>query len=152
MGCLAAGEFGVVPASGLDAGEALLAWDIDEDEDVAGGVEAVFEEEWDVFDEEGGAGLVGVGERGGASLTDEGMDEMFEFFSIRCVFEDAGGDFGAVEVGLGVEDVFGPPGGEGVFDVVRGEELSDLLVGVEDGGAEFGEDLGDGGLAGADAS
>lgn len=153
LGGFSAGEFGVVPApGGLDAGETEGAGGIDEEDGVALGVEAGFVEEGGVEDDEPGPLLSGVGDGFAAGLVEDGVEEVFEAFSLCGVVEDDGRDGGAVDGLIGGEDPGPPPLGEGVTDIGSGEEVSDVGVGVDDEGALGGEVACDGGFAGADAA
>lgn len=153
LGGFSAGEVGVVPASGgLEAGEPQRSRGVDEEDRVAVGVEADFEQEGSVEDDGPGAVSGGLGDGVDAHVSEERVEEGFEALSLSGVVEDDGGDGGAVDGLIGREDCVPPPLREGVTDVGLGEEGAGLCVGVDDGGALCGEEARDGGFSGADTA
>jgi len=150
---LPACEFGLVPAAlGQDAGEALLAWCVDEDDLVALAVEARLDEQRRVDDEQARVLGAGVLHLMPALLVDHRVDEFFELAALGWFGEDELGDLGAVDLAGLVEDALAPPLDEFLSHGRVGEQFACGAVRVGDDRAVCGQGVGDGGLARADAT
>lgn len=150
LGGFAAGEFGVVPVSGIaDAGQAGGARRIHEDDAVAFLIDAGFEKEGRI-DHDGGGVALGRGTLGGrAPGADDRVDDGFEAAALGGVVEDDVGDGAAGDAAAGVEDRGPPPLDELRADFGLVEGFLGLGVGIDDDRAEGSEDSGDLGFSGA---
>ena len=150
---LAAGEFGLVPASrGFDAGEALLTRGIDKEHVVALAVEGGLEEERGVDHQAGGTDGHRFGFDRVALNGDERMDEGLEAAAFAGIGENPIGDRGARDASVGPDDAGAPPADELIADLGAVEGGLGLSIGVDDDVAQGGEDACDLAFARADAA
>jgi len=149
LGGFAAFPLVFVPvAVGLNPGEADFRGRVDEDDGVAGGMEAGFVEEGGV-DDEGRSRGGGVGELLLAFVFDPGMGEGFEHAEGLGIGEDNGGDGGAIYFALVIENGVSPPLDELGFDGGVFEGLAAKLVGIADNTTKGSENFGNGAFSGA---
>lgn len=148
---LAGGKLRVGPAPGFGEGrEAEVPRAVDEQDAVTSFVEAGFDKQRAVFDEELDLRVVGEPSvQGGATFGDAGVDDGFEPLLERSIVKGRGGDGPAVRCAILVERVVAEDGVELFTDARFVEGGAGESVGVDHPAAPPLKQLSNGGLAAA---